>query len=149
MIQRAGRCSLAVALAAGALLAGCGGDDEPDPKQEFITTADEICALGTFEIGNQARNRYGQPAPPPRESEEFSKEVVVPTLQSQVLERLRRLTPPAGDEQELAALYDALERGIDTLRQNPELLDEPGTGGAFDEANRLAQAYGFKQCGQG
>jgi hypothetical protein len=130
---------------AGALMAGCG--DGSDPKQDYITQGDKICALGTFQIGSEAQNRYGQAAPPPDQAPQFTTEVVVPTLQTQVLDKLRALDPPEGDEQKTAAIWDALQRGIDTLKADPSLLNEPNTGGAFDQANSLAQAYGFKQCG--
>jgi hypothetical protein len=137
---------LAALTAIGALVAGCGGSD---PKEDYITKADKICALGTFQIGSEAQNRYGEPAPPPKEAEKFTGEVVVPTLQTQVLDKLRELDSPEGDEQKTAAVWDALQRGIDSLKADPSLLNEPNTGGAFDQANSLAQAYGFKQCGSG
>jgi hypothetical protein len=138
---------LAALTVVGALVAGCGGSD--DPKGDYITQADKICALGTFHIGSEARDRYGQPAPPPKQVAKFTGEVVVPTLQTDVLDKLRALTPPEGDEKKTAAVWDALQRGIDTLKADPTLLTEDNTGGAFDQANSLAQAYGFKQCGSG
>ena len=145
MIKRATRVGLVIGVAAG-LLAGCG--EEEDPKAEYIADGDEICARGTFAIGQEGRDRYGTPQPPPKKQKEFTTEVIVPTLQTEVLEKLRELTPPEGDQQTAAAIYDALERGIAALRDDPELIEEPNIGGAFDEANRLAQAYGFQQCGR-
>lgn len=141
--------ALAFALAAFALAAGCGGDDgdDTDPKEEYIAQGDEICARGTFTIGTHARERYGTPQPPPKRIEEYSKQIVVPTLQTEVVERLRALPAPQGDEQTTAAIYDALEQAIDELRADPGLIADANVGGAFDEANRRAQAYGFRQCG--
>ena len=138
----------AIALASALIVAGC-GSDETDPVDEYIAEGDRICALGTFQIGSEAQTRYGSPQPPPRRVEEFSSGVVVPTLRTEVLEKLRALTPPEGDERQVGAIYGALENGIDALKADPGLLAEANTGGAFDEANRLAQAYGFAQCGQG
>ncbi|MGH2956116.1 MAG: hypothetical protein ACRDL6_03885 [Solirubrobacterales bacterium] len=137
---------LAIALVVGAAVAGC-GDEETDSKEEYIAKGDEICALGTFEVGNRAQARYGMPSPPPQQAPQFAREVIVPTLQREVVAELRQLTPPAGDEAKVDAIYDELERALDRLRSNPELITEPDAGGAFDEANRLAQAYGFQQCG--
>jgi hypothetical protein len=141
--------ALALALAALALAAGCGGDDgdDTDPKEEYIGQGDEICARGTFTIGSQARERYGSPQPPPKKIQEYSSQIVVPTLQTEVVEKLRALPAPEGDEQTTAAIYDALQRAIDRLRADPGLLAAQNVGGAFDEANRRAQAYGFRQCG--
>jgi hypothetical protein len=139
--------ALALSLAALALAAGCGGDDDPDPKETYIGQGDEICAMGTFTIGSQARERYGTAQPPQKKIEEYSKQIVVPTLQTEVVDKLRALPAPEGDEQTTAAIYDALQRAIDELRADPGLLAEQNVGGAFDQANRLAQAYGFRQCG--
>jgi hypothetical protein len=143
---------LAFALAIGVLAAGCGGDDgddgdDTDPKQEYIAKGDEVCAIGTFQIGSEARNRYGNPQPPPDKIQEYGRKIVVPILHKQVIPDLRELPPPKGDEQTVAAIYDALQAGVDTLREHPTLIADPDVGGAFDQANRLAQAYGFQQCG--
>jgi hypothetical protein len=140
---------LAFALAIGVLAAGCGGDggDDTDPKEDYIAKADELCAVGTFQIGSEAQNRYGSPQPPPEKIEEYSSKIVVPILQKQVIKGLRELPPPEGDEQTVAAIYDALQAGVDALRTDPTLIADPNVGGAFDEANSLAQAYGFEQCG--
>jgi hypothetical protein len=135
--------TLVAATAIGALVAGCGGSD---PKQDYISKGDEICAKGTFQIAVQARQIYGQAAPPPQDAAKFASDVAVPGL-TDVLNQLRALKPPEGDAQKTAAIYDALQRGIDTLKADPSLYSEPDTGGAFDQANSLAQAYGFKECG--
>jgi len=141
-----GRVAVAGA-AIAALLAACGSSGQQN--EDFIAQGDEICALGTFQIGAEAQNRYGQPQAPPRKSREFAREVVAPILRAQVLDKLRALNAPPDDVEELNALFAALERGIERLRANPGLLTEPNAGGVFDEANRRAQAYGFNQCGQG
>jgi len=138
---------LAVALAAGALAAGCG--DDTDPKEEYIAKGDEICARGTFKIGRTAQDRFGSPAPPPEQAPQFARQKIVPILEQRVVTKLRELEPPEGDEEQVEAIYDELEQAVDRLRANPELITEPNTGGAFDQANRLAQDYGFEQCGSG
>lgn len=138
--------TLGVTLAAGALVIGC-GDDEGNPKGDYLAAGDQICAVGTFEIGRAAQQRYGQPSPPPKDAPEFAKQVIAPTLQNRVVVELRKLTPPEGDDATVDAIYDALEDGIRRLRSNPALITQPGVGGAFDDASRLAQQYGFKQCG--
>ena len=145
-VSKRGTATITAVLATAALLAGC-GEDESDAKTDYLAQGDEICALGTFQIGQQAGQRYGQTAPPEGKTKEYVEEIVVPTLRREVLVKLRELPSPEGDEQTTAAVYDALEQGIDALDRDPELIADPGTGGAFDEANRLAQEYGFRQCG--
>lgn len=129
------------------LLAGCG--DEGDSKQEYIKKGDEICALGTFQIGAEAEKRYDAPQAPPKEAETFAAEVIAPTLRTEVLDKLRDLEPPDGDEEAVTEIYDALEQGITEVENDPAVASEPGFGGTFVEASELAQAYGFSQCGQG
>jgi hypothetical protein len=137
---------LALAVAIGAFAAGC-GEDESDPKQEYIRKGDEICRLGSLQIASEGQRRYGGSQPPPGKLEEYGKQIVVPVLQKSTLRGLRALPPPEGDEETVAAIYDALQETIAALRANPALIAQPNVGGAFDEVNRLARDYGFGQCG--
>ena len=155
------RLSRLILIAAGAaLLAGtlaaCGGDDDDGgdetggggspSKEEYITQGDEICARGTAEIAKQAIEKYGSAQPSVDQVKSFARDVVAPTLQRQV-DELRALDPPKGDGDTVDEIYDAADEGIAQLEKDPDLLAEPGAGGAFDEANELAQDYGFQQCG--
>jgi hypothetical protein len=150
--------SLAALLAAGALIAGCGGgggDDSstsaattgPLTKDAYIARGDQICSQGTLTIGQAGREQFGSSQPTQDQAVQFGQDVVVPSLED-TLTKLRALEPPAGDQSATSAIYDALGQAVDKLKQNPDLFVQSGQGGAFDEANRLAQAYGFKQCGQ-
>jgi hypothetical protein len=144
-------CALVLALVAAGALAGCGGGDDSndnDPKSVYVKRADQICALGTFRIGSESRRRFGNTQPTSTQQVQLARQVVVPTLQ-QVLDKLRALPPPAGDKQRVNAVFDALQASIDNLRANPDLIAQPNAGGAFDQPNRLARAYGFHQCGSG
>jgi len=137
---------LALALASGALAAGC-GEDEADPKAEYLEKGDEVCRLGSLQIVSEGQRRYGGSQPPPEKIEEYGRKIVVPVLQKSTLRGLRELTPPEGDEETVAAIYDALEEAIASLRADPALMTQPSVGGAFDEVNALASDYGFEQCG--
>ena len=148
--------SLAILLAAGALIAGCGGGggDEttasstgPLTKDAYIARADQICAQGTLTVGQAGREQFGSSQPTKEQAVQFGQDVVVPSLED-TLAKLRALEPPAGDQTATSSIYDALEQAVDKLKQDPELFVESSQGSAFDRANQLAQAYGFKQCGQ-
>jgi hypothetical protein len=147
-------------LASGLVAAGCGGGGGDDnstssgstttgtvSKSEYITKADQICAQGTLVVGQAGREQFGSSQPSRDQAIQFGQETVVPSLED-TLAKLRALQPPAGEEQKTSAIYDALESGLNKLKDNPDLFVETDTGGAFDQANQLAQAYGFKQCGQ-
>jgi hypothetical protein len=143
----------------GLLVVGCGGggDDNstssgststgPLSKAEYIAKGDQICAQGTLVIGQAGREQFGSSQPSRDQAIQFGQDTVVPSLED-TLTKLRALEAPAGDEAKTTAIYDALEEGLNKLKQDPSLFVESDSGGAFDQANQLAQAYGFKQCGQ-
>lgn len=122
-------------------------EGKPLAKSVYISRADQICAEGTLEIAQESQERFEAEPESTAEVEEFSTEVVAPALAEQVRE-LRALAPPEGDEEEVDAIYDAVEDGIRQLEKRPEIILQADVGGAFDQANRLAQAYGFEQCGE-
>jgi hypothetical protein len=146
-------------LVGGLIAAGCGGggDDSdtssasattgPLSKAEYIAKGDQICAQGTLVIGQAGREQFGSSQPTREQAVQFGQDTVVPSLED-TLAKLRALQPPPGDQAKTTAIYDALEKGLDQLKQDPNLFVESSSGGAFAEANQVAQAYGFKQCGQ-
>jgi hypothetical protein len=147
-------------LVSGLIAAGCGGgggDDSstssaststgPLSKADYIAKGDQICAQGTLVIGQAGREQFGSSQPTQEQAVHFGQATVVPSLED-TLAKLRALEPPAADQETTSAIYDALEQGIDKLKQDPNLFVATGSGGVFDQANQLAQAYGFKQCGQ-
>jgi hypothetical protein len=149
---------VAGALFAGLVAAGCGGDDddeaagttapsEPLSRQEFVIAADAICASGDREIERQAAQTFGNQEPSEEEIEQFATDTIIPNIQSQV-DQLRMLVPPEGDEEEVTAILDAAQSGVDEVEQDPSLAAEGSdAGGAFTEANNLARDYGLKDCG--
>jgi hypothetical protein len=147
---------LGTALAAALLLAACGDDDDGGDddgavalsKEEYLAEGDRICARGTELMAQEALERFEGEQPSRQEAEDFGQEVVVPTLTDQ-LGQLRDLPAPEGDQETVDQIYDGVDEGIDALESDPGVFVEPNTGGAFDDANRLAQAYGFTQCGSG
>jgi hypothetical protein len=163
---------LAALIAAGLIVTGCGDDDEtttaatttaetgatgatgaaggePLSKQAFVRQADEICREGDRQIDQEAEEFFGdlEQDPGPAELEQFATDTVIPNIQQQI-DDIRSLTPPEGDEDEISAILDAAQEGVDELEADPASLDEgPDAGGAFAEANRLAHDYGLKECG--
>jgi hypothetical protein len=130
---------LATVLAAGLIAAGCGGDDdddttaaatattggEPPSKSEFIEQGDEICAEANQEL--QQANTAQE---------------VADNIQGQI-DGLRALTPPEGDEEEIAQILDTAEEGVDELSEAERPEQTPG----LAEAARMLREYGFKECG--
>lgn len=145
---------LALALAAGLIAAGCGDDDdettttsstttaatgatgatgaatgEPLTNAEFVEQADQICADGDAEIEQQ---------------QNASPEDVAANIQQQV-DDIRALTPPEGDEDEISAILDAADEGVQQLEDTGKFEKAP----ALQEATQLAKQYGLEVCGSG
>lgn len=147
---------LVLALATGLIAAGCGDDDsddgggtgdggEPLTKQEFITEADKICSEGDAEIETGADQTFSGDQPPtPEVQEQFATDTVIPNVQSQV-DQLGELAPPEGDEDQIQALLDAAQEGIDAGKDDPSLFT--GEGDPLAEASQLAKDYGLTVCG--
>jgi hypothetical protein len=165
----------ALAALALALLAGCGDDggeavttdvDALVPsKRDYVVQADTICGRAGQSIQTEAEVFLGIDssdfeltesgeivflpgrAPRPAEVRRFGTEVVLPTLREQLAD-LRALTPPAGDEETVSAIYDRAERGIERLEANPDAFtDSDAVRSALTEARRLGRRYGFFDCG--
>jgi hypothetical protein len=152
-----------VAVLAVALIAtGCGDDDEattngatgatgatgesggePLSKSEFIERADRICAEADKEIDEGVDQLLSGGEPTPQELARFTTETQVPVRQRQI-DQIRALTPPEGDEGEVAAILEAAQDAVDQLEQNPSL--EGNVAGVFNETWLLAEDYGLRDC---
>jgi len=156
-----------------ALGVGCGGGDAVTTdatalvpsRADYIAEADSVCSRAEDRIEAEAEARFGldpgdlrttgsgrsvfRPGrrPSAAEIDSFALQTAIPALRDQV-EELRALTPPAGDAQRVAAVYDAAERGTERLAAAPEVLaDQARARALFAEANRLARGYGLRTCG--
>lgn len=140
--------ALAALLSAAALFAaGCGGGDDSSSdeaaptKTAYIAEGDAICKTSQTQFEAIVKDLPNDVEAP--ESQAAISDEVVPLYRDQI-EQLRALTPPEGDEDVTAEIYDAAEAGFDTIEENPSALDDAGT---FKEADALATDYGFEVCG--
>lgn len=133
-------------LAATMLVAtGCGGDDSSEEsaptKAEYITQADDICAADQEEIQTAAADVSGDPSD--AATQEVVTNDVLPIYQEQ-LDELRALTPPEGEEEATAGIYDALEEALAAIEEDPAAIGDPTT---FADANEQAVDFGLEVCG--
>jgi hypothetical protein len=170
--------SIICLLLAGSVAAGCGGDDGGDSgavtvvttelvpsKRDYISQADGFCAFYESRVEELGRKRFGLNAkdfkvlesgqivfrpghrPPDAEIVDFVLNTAVPDFREE-LEEIRSLTPPHGDEQRVAAIYDAVEAAVDQLEANPQsFADDAAVRRTFAEARRVGRAYGLRECG--
>lgn len=152
---------LAIALVAGC---GSGGDDTSGTssesgesassltKAEFIKQADAICEEGNKSVGVEAEefaeeNEIDIEKPTTAQQEEVVSDVVAPAIREQA-EKIDELGAPGGEEDEVAEIVAAVESGADEAEATPDVIVEGKGAGPFEEANKLATAYGLKVCGR-
>jgi hypothetical protein len=137
----------AAVLATGLIAAGCGGDDddggggESITKEEFIAEADAICREDGESI-----EQAGQDIQTEADVEDFILNTIVPTLREEV-EQIRDLGAPAGDEDQINAMLDAVDEGLDEIEDDPSAATNTAAN-PLNEASRLAQDYGLQVCGR-
>ena len=141
---------LALSLAAGLVAAGCGGSDDNNTttaasltKPEWIAKADSICKQGSQEINQAASQQFGNQKPTEAEVQQFTKDNLVPKIQSEV-DSIRALGAPSGDEDQVNKLLDTVQADIDKAKSAATIENS-----SFADGNALANQYGLKVCGKG
>ena len=135
----------AAAVAAGTLLVtGVAAAATGAPSHDaYIERADRICSRTTDKIDAVVEDVGLSPT----DAEARAAVDQVVALTRKEIDKLRALTPPRGDAKQVDRIYDAVERAIDRVEAKPSsLFDEPSP---FARAGRLADAYGFEDCGKG
>ncbi len=148
--------SLAALISVAALFAiGCGGDDgssssdEPAPTEAaptraaYIAEADAICTAGEADMAAIDENLPDDLDP--AEARVAAAEEAIAVLRDRV-EQLRALTPPEGDEEETAAIFDAYDEFVELGEEDPGFTDVSAAEEAQAKIRNLASDYGFKAC---
>lgn len=148
---------LAGVMAIAMVAAGCGSssDDSTETvvltKTEFIKQGDAICKQGSSQISDEAdefaeENDIDTSNPSKEDQEEVIVSVVAPALQTQA-DEISELGAPEGEEEKVTAMIEALEAGAEKLEDEPGALLE-SKADPLAEANKLANEFGFKECGR-
>lgn len=163
---------IAVALTIALIGAGCGGGSDgsdgtgsaPEEagdgassisKAEFLKKADNVCAEGGKEVEAEfqaylKKNNLEEGKETPAENKahvvEIAETIAIPGLQQQVKE-IRALGAPSGEEAEVEAFIGAVEEALKEGEAEPASLIG-ATSELFAKADKLAQEYGLKVCGQ-
>jgi hypothetical protein len=155
------------------LIAGCGDDGGQDEdtsagetiavdsssrsKAQFIRRADTICRRRREGVEAQfaafvkqngglasSRSELGLAA------ERVVEEIYLPAGATQI-DRIKSLGVPAGDEATVATILEAIQNGLEEAGNHPVRFVRALSAeyAPFAEAERLAAAYGFKECGKG
>ncbi len=145
-------------VAIAAIVAGCGSssDDETSSltKAQFVARADAICKKGNAEIESEfeafaEKNNIDENEEPSKAQQaELSETILAPNVQNQA-DEIRALEAPSADEDEVSAMLDSLDEGVEEVEANPQAPFESKQPNPFGPANKLATEYGLKVCGQG
>lgn len=143
---------LAMAVVAALLaVSGCGGggDSTSVTKAQYVKQAEALCK-------KEEEKRFGELMAKGQKLEEEAKGKAISTKAKEeafvtlvpsyekMVDSLRALDKPEGDEEKLEAIYDAMDEAAQNMKQNPgtALVSEV----AFSKANKLSKAYGLS-CG--
>lgn len=129
--------------------AACGGSDKPAPtKGAYLKEANGVCRVANEKLTSSALKTFADGDTSEARIEKFAKDSGYPTLE-RLIGDLRALTPPKGDDDRVAAIYDALQDAVNKTKADPKLLTVAGENEPFKDANEKANAYGLKACGAG
>lgn len=127
----------------GSSASGAGG--EGSVKAEFIKEANGICRRVTATIQTDGKRIFSEGVGGSEAEGEVLKrrivdEVLVPGFKAEAAQ-LSALTPPPGDEQQVASIIAAIEEVIERVERNPDGRYP------YSDAERLADRYGLDRCG--
>jgi len=140
--------ALAVVVALAGMAAGCGDSgEEPLTKAEFVKQADAICETHDQELEAEL-TAYGEEKARPGQDKgtEFTKTVLLPSIESEI-EEISELSPPEADAQQVSAMLSAMQAGADRATAEPEKILSFESNPLL-KSKKLAVAYGLEVCGR-
>ena len=144
----------AVLAVAGAVAAGCGGDDDEGPsKAEYVRQANAICKKFNDQVERQAQRVFAGI----RDESELTAtkargffEDALPHYDKQIAD-LRKLDPPEGDEDTVKRIYDIgaeegrkIRSSLDSDREVRRMV----TGSVTPRFQRASADYGLGTCAE-
>jgi len=144
------------AVAIAAIVAGCGSSSDETTaltKTQFVAQADAICKQGNAEIESEfeafaKKNNIDENEEPSKaQKAELSETILAPNVKNQA-EEIGDLEAPSGDEDEISAMLDSLDEGVEEVEANPQAPSESKQPNPFGPANKIAKEYGLEVCGQ-
>jgi hypothetical protein len=107
-------------------------EDLVPSRPDYISQADGLCAFYESRVEELGKERFKLNAKDLREE----------------LDQIRGLTPPRGDEAQVAAINDAAEPAVDGLEANPTVYaDDAARTRLFAEVRAAGRRYGLRECG--
>ncbi|MDQ3725187.1 MAG: hypothetical protein M3335_04745 [Actinomycetota bacterium] len=134
-------------------LPGCGGGDGETSgkasagsltKAQFLEQGNAICG----QVFDEIDRRYGKLSNESTDAElnEQAQEIV-PPLVTRLVNRLRALGAPRGEEARVEKILVALEKGVETAEEDVNTVRGSQGEFAFEEGYEMLWAYGLERCG--
>lgn len=157
-----GRLTVILPLAAALLLFGCGGgDSEGDSggqitvesgsltKAQFVEQAETVCQERREEFERDYRAFLNNLSPASSPSEERDQagqlvDTIIVPVYRKLIDEIGSLGAPDGDEQEVTSFLEAVQRNLSKGEAEPKAFLQSNS--QFDEAAKLATAYGLTGC---
>ncbi|HYJ21921.1 MAG TPA: hypothetical protein VEW07_07860 [Solirubrobacterales bacterium] len=152
---------MAFIAAAGALLVGCGGSDDSTEtlttsslsKAQWIKRAGAVCLNESVPILGRV-NAYEEKhrAKTPRANEVVAGEAIrreVPPIMTDLIEELRALGAPEGDEEQVEAFLLTMEEDTQGIEDGPPLSSLVELTPKYADSGSLARQYGLLECAFG
>jgi hypothetical protein len=140
--------SIAALLAASLAAAGCGSssDDDAPTKAQFIKQADAICKKAHDRFGKAFQQDFGSnPQPSQAQLNKFAESTLAPGVQGEI-DDIRDLESPSADQDQVDAILDAEQKGVDKIKANPAILSPSVKEDPLSKGQHLAKDYGMKEC---
>jgi hypothetical protein len=139
---------LAAALAALLAISGCGGGDETTAltKAEFTKQANAGCKeheKEQNELFKEVTNTLDPSEVTRADQELLISDVLLPPYEKDI-ENLKSLGAPAGDEQQVEAIIEAMEGTVKKVEAKPLVAIRSSS--QFTEAKKLLNEYGLDDC---
>ncbi|HEV2975772.1 MAG TPA: hypothetical protein VGX69_12395 [Solirubrobacteraceae bacterium] len=146
---QSGVVALAVTLALGLVVGGCGSSKSPTSrstttaalsKPQFLAQGNAICAQGNQSLGAADKALGNQPSK--AQITRFVASTFAPDIQRQI-DGLRALNAPSSDRAAVSNMLDTAQTDLDKIESDPALL---ASGAGFTEFAHLAHPYGLTAC---
>ncbi len=149
MNSRKGAYLVVVGLALVGALTSCGGDGGEATagsmtKAQFLKKGNAVCS----QVFGEIDRKYGKLSNKSTEAElnEQAQEIV-PPLVTRLVNRLRALGAPQGEEARVEKILVALEEGVETAEEDVSTVRGSQGEFAFGKGYEMLWAYGLDRCG--
>jgi hypothetical protein len=142
---------LALGVVLTSVLIGCGGGGDDITRADFVKRANAICAKTGARFLPEAIGIIAKGAKKPGfDTGKFGaisvSRVLAPGLQAEA-DQIRALGVPSGDETQVNAILDALQKLTDEAKAAPARVAKAPD--PYAKVTKLAAEYGLTKCPQG